>query len=59
MSMTEQEKADFEKAIREKVKMEHRARKKEWRDNHKESVRKSNRKYYEKIKAKREEKRNG
>ena len=52
MSMTEQEKADFEKAIREKVIMEHRAYKKEWRSKNKDKVKLSNRKYYEKRKAK-------
>lgn len=50
--MTEQEKADFEKAIREKVIMERRAYKKEWRDRNKDRVRESNRKYYDKRKKK-------
>ena len=55
MSMSEQEKADFERAIREQVRMEHRAYKKEWRDKNKDKVKKHNRTYYEKRKLKREE----
>ena len=46
MSMTEQELIDFERAIREKVKMENRARKKEWRDKNRDTVKEHNRKYY-------------
>ena len=53
MSMTDQEKADFEKAIREKALMERRAYQAEWRRKNKESIRRSNKKYYEKIKAQR------
>lgn len=49
--MTEQEKADFEKAIREKVLMERRAYKAEWRRKNKDSVQRSNQKYYAKKKA--------
>lgn len=40
--MTEQEKIEFEKEIRQKVLMERRAAKAEWRKNNKESIRKSN-----------------
>ena len=54
MSMTEQEKADFEKTIREKILMESRAYKKEWRNKNKEKVKASNKKYYEKRKVERE-----
>lgn len=50
MSMTDQEKADFEKAIREQVLMERRAYQAEWRRKNKESIRRSNKKYYEKQK---------
>ena len=51
ISMTEQEKIDFEKAIRQKVLMEQRAYKKEWRAKNKDKVKESNRKYYEKKKS--------
>ena len=51
MSMTEQEKVDFEKAIREKIIMERRAYKAEWRRKNKDSVKRSNEKYYAKKKA--------
>ena len=50
MSMTDQEKADFEKAIREKVLMERRAYKAEWRRKNKDKIKRSNQKYYEKRK---------
>ena len=53
--MTEQEKIQFEKEIREKIKQEARERKAEWRRKNPESVRKSNAKYYEKRKKVREE----
>lgn len=52
--MTEQEKIEFEKEIRQKVLMEQRAAKAEWRKNNKESIRKSNQKYYRKKKAERQ-----
>lgn len=52
--MTEQEKIEFEKEIRQKVLMERRAAKAEWRKNNKESIRKSNQKYYRKKKAERQ-----
>lgn len=51
MSMTEQEKIEFEKEIRQNILMERRAYKSEWRRNNKESIRKSNQKYYAKKKA--------
>lgn len=51
MSMTELEKIEFEKEIRHKVLMERRAAKAEWRRKNKESIRKSNQKYYAKKKA--------
>ncbi len=54
MSMTEQEKIVYEKEIRYKILMEQRDRKAEWRRNNKESVRRSNRKYYLKKKAEKE-----
>lgn len=54
MSMTEQEKIVYEKEIRYKILMEQRERKAEWRRNNKESVRRSNRKYYLKKKAEKE-----
>ena len=54
MSMTEQEKIVYEKEIRYKILMEQRERKAEWRCNNKESVRRSNRKYYLKKKAEKE-----
>ena len=50
MSMTEQEKADFEKEIRQKILMERRAYKADWRRKNKESIKRSNQKYYEKQK---------
>lgn len=56
MSMTEKEKKEFEKEIRQKVLMERRAAKAEWRRKNKESIRRSNQKYYAKKKA---EKRGG
>ena len=52
--MTEQEKIEFEKEIRQKVLMEQRAAKAEWRKHNKESIRKSNQKYYAKKKAEKE-----
>ncbi len=55
MCMTEQEKIEHEKEIRHKILMEQRERKAEWRRNNKESVRRSNQKYYAKKKAEREE----
>lgn len=54
MCMTEQEKIEHEKEIRHKILMEQRERKAEWRRNNKESVRRSNQKYYAKKKAERE-----
>ena len=47
--MTEQERIEFEKEIREKIKQEARERKAEWRRRNPESVKRSNRRYYEKI----------
>lgn len=58
MCMTEQEKIEHEKEIRHKILMEQRERKAEWRRNNKESVRRSNQKYYAKKKAEREVRRN-
>ena len=54
MCMTEQEKIEHEKEIRHKILMEQRERKAEWRRNNKESVWRSNQKYYAKKKAERE-----
>ena len=51
--MTEQEKIEFEKEIRQKVLMERRAAKAEWRRKNKESIKRSNQKYYAKKKAER------
>ena len=48
--MTEQEKIEFEKEIRHKILMERRAAKAQWRRTHKESIRRSNQKYYQKRK---------
>lgn len=58
MCMTEQEKIEHEKEIRHKILMEQRERKAEWRRNNKESVRRSNQKYYAKKKAEREVRKN-
>lgn len=52
--MTEAEKIEFEKEIRHKILLERRAAKAEWRRNNKESIRKSNQKYYAKKKAEKE-----
>lgn len=52
--MTEAEKIEFEKEIRHKILLERRAAKAEWRRNNKESIRRSNQKYYAKKKAERE-----
>ena len=57
--ITEQERQIIEQEILANIRTEKNAYKRAWRAKNKESVRKSNRKYYEKIKAKREEKRNG
>lgn len=57
--MTEAEKIEFEKEIRHKILLERRAAKAEWRRNNKESIRKSNQKYYAKKKAEREREREG
>lgn len=59
MSMSVQEMADFERIIREKILMERRAYKAEWRRNNKESIRRSNQKYYAKKKAEQETTRGG
>ena len=50
--MTEAEKIEFEKEIRHKILLERRAAKAEWRRNNKESIRKSNQKYYAKKRQK-------
>ena len=59
MSMTEQEKIEFEKEIRHKILMEQRERKAQWRASNPESIKRSNQKYYEKnrerLKAERRE----
>lgn len=52
--MTEAEKIQFEQEIRHKILMERRAAKAEWRRKNKESIRRSNQKYYEKMKRKKE-----
>ena len=52
--MTEAEKIEFEKEIRQKVLMERRAAKAEWRRKNKESIKRSNQKYYAKKKAEKE-----
>lgn len=52
--MTEQEKIEHEQEIRHKILMEQREKKAEWRRTHKESIRRSNQKYYAKKKAERE-----
>lgn len=52
--MTEEEKVEFEKEIRHQVLMERRAAKAEWRRKNKESIRRSNQKYYAKLKARKE-----
>ena len=49
--MTEMEKAEFEKEIRQKILMERREYKAKWRKEHKESIRHSNAKYRAKKKA--------
>ncbi len=49
--MTEKEKAEFEKEIRQKILMERREYKAKWRKEHKESIRRSNAKYRAKKKA--------
>lgn len=49
--MTEKEKAEFEKEIRQKILMERREYKAKWRKEHKESIRQSNAKYRAKKKA--------
>ena len=49
--MTEMEKAEFEKEIRQKILMERREYKAKWRKEHKESIRQSNAKYRAKKKA--------
>lgn len=52
--MTEEERIEFEKEIRHKILMERRAAKAEWRRKNKESIRRSNQKYYAKLKARKE-----
>lgn len=52
--MTDQEKIDFEKEIRQKILMERRAAKAEWRRKNKESILRSNLKYRAKKKAEKE-----
>lgn len=52
--MTEQEKIEFEKEIRQRILMERRAAKSEWRRNHKENIKRSNQKYRAKLKAAKE-----
>lgn len=52
--MTESEKIEFEKEIRQKVLMERRAAKAEWRRKNKKSIKRSNQKYYAKKKAEKE-----
>ena len=52
--MTDYEKAEFEKAIRELVRQEQRAYKAKWRSTHKENIKRSNEKYRAKLKALRE-----
>lgn len=52
--MTEAEKIQFEQEIRHKILMERRAAKDEWRRRNKESIRRSNQKYYAKLKARKE-----
>ena len=49
--MTEMEKAEFEKEIRQKILMERREYKAKWRKEHKESIRQSNAKDRAKKKA--------
>ena len=49
--MTEMEKAEFEKELRQKILMERREYKAKWRKEHKESIRQSNAKYRAKKKA--------
>ena len=52
--MTDEERIEFKKEIRHKILMERRAAKAEWRRKNKESIRRSNQKYYAKKKAERE-----
>lgn len=52
--MTDPEKIDFEKEIRQKILMERRAAKAEWRRRNKESIQRSNQKYRAKKKAEKE-----
>ena len=49
--MTEMEKVEFEKEIRQKILMDRREYKAKWRKEHKESIRQSNAKYRAKKKA--------
>ena len=49
--MTEKEKTEFEKEIRQKILMERREYKAKWRKEHKESIKQSNAKYRAKKKA--------
>ncbi len=51
MSMTEQEKIEFELEIRHKILMEQREYKAKWRASHKDSIKRSNDKYIAKKKA--------
>lgn len=52
--LTEQERKIIEQEIRAEIIAENRARKKEWRANNKDKVKESNRRYYEKIKQRKE-----
>jgi hypothetical protein len=52
--ITEQERKIIEQEVREQILAERKAYKMEWRAKNKDKVKESNRKYYEKVKAKRE-----
>lgn len=51
MSVSEEERAQIEKEVREQVLVERRAAKAEWRRNNKDKIRASNQKYRAKLKA--------
>ena len=53
--ISEKEKQEIEKAVLERIAAERRAYKKAWREKNRESVKRSNDKYYAKKKAERDE----
>ncbi|MDR1755230.1 MAG: hypothetical protein LBR74_10130 [Eubacterium sp.] len=52
MNITAEEYAKIEQEIKDRMKAEDLAARAEWRRTHKANVKESNRKYYEKLKAK-------